>query len=200
MKKIQDQYFIIKKPLADEYPNLKVDKAFARTRFKISMPSPEDGTLKFTNMWRDDNHRDNITETIEDVLFNGVYFLIRDNLYQKFHKKKLYKTGYYPAVYIDDQDQWHEDYWFVTVLNELDCWCRKNSDYDAKNVFFDGSCSINKIVLDEEIINSIPLEERKIFKLGKSMPSRILVHESLANIILSANVTPECLIPLSDYR
>ena len=200
MKKIQDQYFIIKKPLADEYPNLKVDKTFARTRFKISMPSAEDETLKFTNRWRDDNHRDNITETIEDVLFNGVYFLIRDNLYQKFQEKKLYKTGYYPSVYIDDKDQWHEDYWFVTVLNELDCWCRKKSDYDTKNVFSDGSCSINKIVLDEEIINSIPLEKRKIFKLGKSMPSRILVHESLADIILSTNVTPECLISLSDYK
>ncbi len=78
-----------------------------------------------------------------------------------------------------------QEYWFMHIWNELRCLDMDNSELElsrsGNTIFF-----IDKLVLNEDVLESIELQNRKIFALGES-PSRWLVHKSIKDAIMSVN-------------
>ncbi len=76
-----------------------------------------------------------------------------------------------------------QDYWFMHIWNELHCLDMDNSVFEG----FDGTIfSIDKLVLNEDVLESFELQNRKIFVLGES-PSVRFVHKSIKDAIMSVN-------------
>ncbi len=78
-----------------------------------------------------------------------------------------------------------QDYWFMHIWNELHCLDMDNSKLQCsrsgKTIF-----GIDKLVLNEDVLESFELQSRKIFVLGES-PSVRFVHKSIKDAIMSVN-------------
>ncbi|ODS22370.1 hypothetical protein AB835_14555 [Candidatus Endobugula sertula] len=76
----------------------------------------------------------------------------------------------HPAVYIHDDGEWYEDYWFCTFTEEFDCWDRETSEcecvtledyYYDEDVYF-----ISRYRLNEKVLDETPLNKKLLFKMG----------------------------------
>ncbi|MWP49536.1 MULTISPECIES: DUF1629 domain-containing protein [unclassified Gilliamella] len=77
-----------------------------------------------------------------------------------------------------------EDYFCMLVDNDIEVLDKEKSEFTYKYLVY----SVSKFILDREVLNKIPLEERLIF-LPEESPSKILFHETVAKAIMDENPT-----------
>lgn len=198
MSKYNSEYFILKKVEEDAFPNLTPLKDTAGIRFNRRMPEAGQ-VLKFKNRWREDNIATGIKESIDNVLFNGTDILVDEKIKSILFDCNLHKVGYYPAIYISDNERWLENYNFVTIMNKIDAWSRDLSVYDKDNIGVNGKCYISRIILDSSILDETPYEKRLLFKLDSSMINLTLIHKDLLSKI-SQEIDDRIAIPLEKYQ
>ncbi len=78
-----------------------------------------------------------------------------------------------------------QDYWFMHIWNRIHCLDIDNSKLEfsrSGRIIF----GIDKLVLNEDVLESFELQNRKIFVLGESS-SVLLVHKSIKDAIMSVN-------------
>ncbi len=87
-----------------------------------------------------------------------------------------------PAVYIDDHDRMHKNYWFLTFTATFDCWERKTSAFIDEPIDGGGMVlyHVDEFRLDEQLLEKKPLKERLLFKIGGAIDALVTVHEKLA--------------------
>lgn len=91
----------------------------------------------------------------------------------------------------------YPDYFVVYVYNTIKCLDMKHAEY--KTFESNGKIqSINKLILDKEILSKIPLEKRLVFLLGEARSMRIY-HKSIVDAIMAVN--PEGIIfrPIKEW-
>lgn len=95
-----------------------------------------------------------------------------------------------PITIIDRAERKHENYYVLNVYKRIDCMDKEKSVYKL-NPFAKPEENIigkiDKVVLDNEVLKSIPLEERLIYTLGKEgkgNSSVTLFHKSVVDRIL----------------
>ena len=198
MSNLQTEYYVLDKSDQDGLPELSPDEDTSQVLLDTALPTLGK-PLKFTNKWRDKYKQRGIKEVFDKILFYASDVLIEDEIYKTLKVRNILDVSYYPAVYVDDLGNLHENFWFMNVLKMRDCWCRKRSDYMDSSPSSTGKYYIEKIVLDENVLNQVPVEQRLIFKLGGSMIAYTLIHKSLVNVFLSVGVNPESFIPIKDY-
>ena len=77
------------------------------------------------------------------------------------------------------------DYWLIHIYNEIACMDRNLSVYSIDDS--DGRIDdIARLVLDNGILNDIPLEERLVFELSEGS-AMFLYHASVVTAVLSEN-------------
>jgi len=95
----------------------------------------------------------------------------------------------FPAVYIDDNDNFHEDYWYFGFYKELDCLDIDKSDIE--HIDFDDEdiddedevrLEVNKYYLNNHILNSIKEESRLLFKIAKCSKKYVFIHQKLVDV------------------
>ncbi len=84
-----------------------------------------------------------------------------------FRKVPLGEAPLYPAVYIDDENNWHDNYWFLNFYEELDCWDRKLSVIGEDDD--EHESAVYQYYLDAKILDGIPEEKRLLFIMGGQM-------------------------------
>lgn len=73
-------------------------------------------------------------------------------------------------------------YWLLHVFNRIGCIDRQRS---VCKFYSEGDAlSINKLVLDEEVLQEIPLERRNVFRLAEATSTHIF-HESVVERVLA---------------
>ena len=198
MSQYDNEYYVLKKIDEDIYPSLTPLKETTSIRFNRKMPEPGQ-ILKFKNRWKDDNETAGINEDIGSVLFNGVDILVDEEIKEILSTESLHKVGYYPAIYISDEDVWIEDYQGVTILNRSEAWSREKSSYDKENVGINNKYYLSKIVLDQSVLDKIPYEKRQLFKLDSSMVNLTLIHKDLL-MKFSDRIDSRIAIPVATYQ
>jgi hypothetical protein len=193
----EHDYFVLKKVDEDKFPNLVPLKESASLRFNRKLPEPGQ-SLEFHNKWREDNKQAGIKEEIGSILFNGFDVLVNDDIHTALKIESFYNVGFYPSTYIKDDGERLDHYYFLTVVNKIDAWCRTKSIYDADNVAIGNKYYINKIVLDEAVLNNIPLEQRLLFKLDASMLNVTLIHKTLLEKI-QVMIDTRIAVPLAEF-
>jgi len=80
-------------------------------------------------------------------------------------------------------------YWVLHVFNEFQCLDRQRSIYE----FFPGhevALSLDKLVLDERVLQEVPLERRLLFVLAESTATYVF-HRSVVERVLALTPPPE---------
>lgn len=181
----EDEYYFISKPKSSpRLPSLMPDERTAQLNYDFEALPSWQRPLKFFNAWRDDCRKQGIKTLVPPVLFDGTDMVVD-------HKCRLRLVRYgdipnlhiHPAVYVDDQDHQHENYWFLTFTDRFDCWDRKLSDYehDVGPIRL-GGYEFHQIYthkFDRDLMKRTPLEKRLLFKLGGSIDAYIVAHASI---------------------
>lgn len=119
-----------------------------------------------------------IKEKRADVLFDGVTFIVKDHIRMALLALELPTISMHPAVYIDDTETWHEDYWYVAVHQFIACVDRSKSRFMPPRRP-DADLSVGKYSLDDKVLDAISLPERLLFRMGATTDGMVVCHRSL---------------------
>ena len=194
MSKYDEEYYVFRRPIDDLVPFLNPDQNTSNRKYAIGKVEGS-APLNFFNGFKEPN----IKEKIGDILFDASFFLITDAIYKKIASKDL-PLDFTPAIYVDDAEKWHEEYWYARVTQRIDCWCRERSDYSEESIGATGAHHIFEFVLDEKILDKIEEKNRLIFKMDKSAMGNIIVHKSLMEEYLLTENTEEAFTLISEYE
>lgn len=100
-------------------------------------------------------------------------------------------------IYINDEGEWLDDYWFLTFYKTLDCW---DSGRSVVDVFEDDedddlggiepTIEVDKFVLESEVLDEIPKNERLLFKMGGNVSkSYVVVHQKVVDFFENNNIS-----------
>jgi len=163
--------------------------------------------LFFENAYKDRDKKDGIIRPIPDVFLEATVPIINERIYQKLQQFESNITGmqFYPTVLIDDDGNFHENFYCMNFWETLDCWDRKKSNFQkgskermAKHDFYQ-YCIVNKYCLDDKVLDSIPEKKRLIFQMDSGF-KYTFVHKKIADILIDANPTGINLVKVSDFE
>jgi hypothetical protein len=93
-----------------------------------------------------------------------------------------------PAIIRGKKDVEYKDFWVANVYQKMYSFDKDKSEYGRISELTGAWKGIKKIVLDNNLLASVPLEDRLVF-VAKENSSFILYHKSIVDIIMS--VEPE---------
>lgn len=186
MSVYDDDYYLIRMDVDDErIPYLKPDENSAPRRFLRNGPPPGSPPMIFFNADKEDNIRSGIVINTPPILFAGFDLVVHQDIRDKLLLTTVRDLYMHPAVYIDDRDKWHEDYWYLTFSKGIDCWDRETSEYNRGSPIPVGGevlFEVHSFRLDAKVLDNIQLEDRLLFMMGGAINSVVFVHKSLRSI------------------
>ena len=130
-------------------------------------PLPED--LQFGDYHSLSEHAPAISERMKDVL-------------ESFNLKDV---QFVPAVILDEDEEEHEGYYIIRVHNLIKCMDKKLSTWEEDEDTEPGKVDrINKLVLDNEVLDKIPLEDRLVFAAWEN-DLKVCYHYSVVEKLLA---------------
>ncbi|MDO9006088.1 MAG: hypothetical protein Q7V20_21805 [Aquabacterium sp.] len=209
MNDFDNQYFFVLQPRDDEktvdvLPFLTPDESTAKLPFQYEVLPVGSKPLVFINGLKEmgKKYGYSFVRTPPSVLFAGNHPVVSGEIRDKLLKFDLPNLALQPAMYIDDWGKWHEDYWYMTFLDRLDCWDRQASDYEQgiEPIRLGGFelYQIYRFSLDEDVLKKVPLTERTIFQMGGAQEGFVVAHQSVAAVFRSAGNGAQVL-SITDY-
>jgi hypothetical protein len=202
MSKYDDEYFFIRSDDDNErLPALTPDTNTNERRYAQQRPAPGSAPLIFTNGWKEEFAARRVKDEVADILFEGVNFIVRDHIRERLLALEIPHLYMHPAVYIDDLGNWHEDFWFVGITKEFDCWDRATSAYAKKQMTIGSETlySMYTYSLNSDLLDQTPLPERLLFQMGGTLDGRITCHVSLAALFRGNGKNGARLQAIRDY-
>jgi hypothetical protein len=210
MEGFDSEYFIVIKPRQDFedrnlLPRLTPDDDTAALPFRYKAIPFGSKPLVFVNgfkeRWAEQNRE--AIRVLPPILFNGSNPVVHTPIRDKLLHLNIPNLEIQPAIYIDDWDKWHENYWYLTFTERLDCWSRKRSDYEKNHgvEVEPGEIwrSVHEFRLDNDKLRKIPLEERLLFQMGGTTDAFIFAHTSLAHLFDRNGKSGAQVLALQDY-
>lgn len=181
---LNNKYYKVNVAPGNEFPYLKMNKNSRNdleNGYKVGVDSP----LKFTNGWRKENKDEGVIERVGEVLFFGSKIIIseriRDNIIELAGGVGI-NAKFYPAIYINDNDEWCENYWYVDVLSSIDCWDKDRSKFreieDAGEFYYD----VKEFILSEKELDLEADAGKMIFRLSGNVKPPLVINGALFNI------------------
>jgi hypothetical protein len=197
MNKYNGEYYIAC-PVAGEDENvlLKPDNKTSKSGYRTQVLSPG-RPLFFTNAYPMYIPKGK-TERITDVMFNGAYMVVNENIKEYLSGFNINSLQIYPAVYVDLNNKLHENIWFLNFYETLDCWDREESSYDDDSKLLPPS--IDKFSLDQDVLDEIPEENRLMFVMGGLDDKYVFIHEKVVNFLQEIHASGIRLIPVVEYE
>lgn len=202
MASYDQDYYFIRKPRKDPKVPFLVPDANTENRHFENKPEPVGSPpLVFLNGYKKENKKSGINARTTDIMFVGADFIVSTAMRDKLVVRDLPNVFMHPAIYIDDKDKWHEDYWFLTFPETFDCWDRKTSRYDKEapiEVDDEKIYGVSSYRLDPVVMEKTPLEKRLLFKMGGDLSNYIVCHQSLLSIFRAGGDSGANILALSE--
>lgn len=187
----REEYYFLLQPRDDEkdvdvLPFLTPDETTAKLPYQYALLPPGSKPLIFVNGERESNLKYGISviKTPPPVLFAGNHPLVNSQIREKLICLDLPNVALQPAIFIDDWGKWHEDYWYLTFLERLDCWSRTNSEYEKGEPPLElGGFELHQVYrfgLSEQVLGSINKKHRLLFQMGGTQEGFVVAHQSVA--------------------
>ncbi|GAA5645946.1 imm11 family protein [Vibrio proteolyticus] len=153
----------------------------------------------FTNGYRDEDLAKGISRPIKQAHLSSTYPVITNEIKNALRGIENELFQFYPAVILDDNDTYNEDYWVFNVFHKMDVLDIDNCAIRRINPNREGQ-KIQKYFLSDNKLDKIPLSERLVFKPKFSNISHIIVHETVVNIFQKHDVDTLNFIKISDWE
>ena len=97
----------------------------------------------------------------------------------------IFGVQFIPAVIRNELNgDVYEGYYIIHVFNQIECLDREKAKYTTSDLMKYGISEINKLVLDQKVLEKIPLEKRLVFYLKESISKRIY-HKSIVDAVMA---------------
>ena len=202
MSDFTKEYFFIRRDEKNKrLPILKADKDTGERRYYYQPVPIGSAPFIFFNGFKEEFKRSGIHDQVADVLFAGAQFIVRDSIREKLLALEIPGLRIHPAVYIDDSNNRHEDFWFVGFQDEFDCWDRQRSVYDPDplEIGDEKMYSVYTYVFDDNLLARTPLQQKLLFKMGSTDDKWIVCHQSIAGLFRQSGQSGVALIPVGEY-
>ncbi|MGA4604297.1 imm11 family protein [Pseudoalteromonas maricaloris] len=200
-----DQYYIILKKYSEVTLHLTALQKSADRDYEFEQLVWGQEPLFFENSYKQEDIKRNIKRPIPTVMLNMVTPIISSRIRERLKFFNFVGMQLYPAVYIDDGGNYHEDYWCMNFWQELDCWDREKSKTEKAtkeelaDPYFMSRIDVYKYHLDSEVLDKTPEEERLIFKQAGGL-KYVFVHQKIADIFFEEKATGVSLVKVSDFE
>ena len=201
MPKFDNDYFFIHSQPDERIPIMTADKDTGARPYRSSRLPPGEKPLIFHNGYYE-TQRENRIKPMNpppEILFSGFNIMVKSDVREALLPYEIPNLSMYPAIYIDHKDVWHEGYWFLTFLEEFDCWDRQNSEFDNEDEDLldeDDGYYVYRYSLNDELLENTPLAARRLFLMGKTMRPVVTVHRSIAHLFKRSGAD---LVPLTEW-
>ena len=199
MSKYNDQYYIVTKPYNEETIYLKSLKKTSNRDYEYKQMIFGQEPLFFENAYKDEDKKDGIIRPIKNLHMNGNFMLVDTKIKNKLEDFEINNFQLYPAVIIDDNDKYNEGFWFFNIYNHFTALDLDKSDIDD----FDPDEKKHDVIqasLSDDILDTIPEENRLIFREYKWLGGYTIVHQRIVDIFNEAGVTTATFTKLSEFR
>ena len=195
------QYYILRSPDGHSVPHLSADPDTLRRTSSYTPHPVGSSPLVFRNGWKGRNREGGVKDVVTPILFHATNPVVRTPLCEALLDLQLPHVHMHPAIYIDDRDTWHKDYWYVTFSKLFDCWDRALSDTSKNFVESNGQrrYDVYEYVFDEALLDKTPLEERLLFQMGGTISEFVFCHESIVKLFQQDRPNGAKLVLASEY-
>lgn len=198
MSDLNQEYYFAFRPDDDAYPILRADSQANLRKYqysKLSFGAP----LTFSNGFRDEVIDQGITEVIEGILNDAPFYLVNNLLRDELDRFPTRGMQLYPAIYIDNADHWHENYWFTNFYASMDVLDWDQSEFeliDGEGVAEDDYV-FDRIVLDSKKLSEIPEKERMLVHVAKL--GDVIIHQKIVDFVLQHNIGGVNFFKVADF-
>lgn len=200
MSKFDQDYFFVLKERDERLPFMTPDDDTSRKPYTSELLPLHAKPLVFHNGSLEYQQQNRIlpSDPPPELLFHGSDILVKDSLRDKLLSLEIPNLAIQPAIYIDHNNKWHEDRWYLTFLERFDCWDRNSSSYRDRDFEPDEepAYKVRRYSLNDELLERTPIAARRLFKMGGTTMGFVVVHVSIAaHFRLSGAV----LVPIAEY-
>lgn len=186
----QDYFFMQPAETISNLPFLQPDDATVDRKFEYEAQLVGSPPLVFHNANKAEYQHDGIPslKNMPPILFRGNDILVSTEIRRDLVALKVENLSTHPAIYVDDDGDWHEDFWFCTFEKRFEC-------LDLEESVSIGSIRVNRgkpnekrryditeHYFDSKIMDDTPLEKRFLFKLGGTIDAYITCHKSIKHL------------------
>ncbi|WP_345889271.1 imm11 family protein [Shewanella algae] len=199
MKNYNDEYYIAFRPSGDNQIYIKPDINTAKRQYHFKQLVYGEKPLFFLNGFKgEDKNRWPLT----DLFVDSAGLLINKEVKLKMDNYDIDGMQIYPSIYIDDNNVWHENYWYLGFYKELDCLDRDNSSietFDFDDDDDDELLEVKKFSLDGRVLEKIAENERLIFKIANCSKSYLFFHQKVVDFIVQRKLSGVRFIKVVDF-
>lgn len=124
--------------------------------------------------------------------------VISERLKNVLEGLNLRDMQFLPAIIRDNRDDEHEGFFIIHIYNLVRCMDKEKSKWRPSPWNEGDAIGVDKLVLDNEVLDAIPLEERLVFRLGE-LDTHALYHQSVIEKILEIEPKGLTVYRLSGY-
>ncbi|MCG9597696.1 hypothetical protein L1D15_13300 [Vibrio sp. Isolate25] len=161
MNNYNDVYYLLKGvPFQEKFLELKASKNTGRRNHTFEKLDYGDGPAFFDNAYKGE-----VPFHLSDAQLDGIYPVVSEKIASVIKHFNIDGFQLFPAVIVDDDGEWHEEFYFFNFYRSLDCVDFQNSvvrNYSpAKR-----NNTVLQYQLDENVLDAIPEENRLMIKLA----------------------------------
>lgn len=203
MNKYNEQYYIAEMPFGEEQLFIKPDRKTAERGYHYKRVPIGEAPFFFLNSNRECDIENGCKWPVTDILIDGSDLLVGGKIREELMKYDIDGMQLYPSVYMDDDNNWHENFWFLNFFKKYHYWDKNESvvriDEDEE-VDEDEDVSVRRYSLDEQKLDEIPEESRLMFKMGGATVAYIFVHQKIVDFIVNNNYKGVRFFKVSEFK
>ena len=199
MSNYEAQYYMVDEVYNDETLYLKSTKNTGRRDYSFKKMNFGEEPLFFENAYKDEDLKRKVTRPIKTAHMNITKVIVNDKIKKRLENFKVRNFQLFPSVIIDDQEQYHEGYWFFNIYNKLEVLDFEKSEirrYKPEREFH----NVEKFALRADVLDKIPEEERLIFRINGLDRLLTFVHQKVVDIFEEEGVETLNFYKLSEYH
>lgn len=201
MKKYDEVYYIAKKPFGENQLYIKADLKTAERGYHYKKVPLGEAPFFFQNSYKEEDKKKGNKWALTEVLLVGSNLLVCDKIRDELKTYEIEGMQLYPSVYIDDENNWHENYWFLNFYEDFYYLDKNQSIVDIdEDDDEDDDIEVFKYSLDVQKLNQIPEERRLLFKMGGATDAYIFVHQKIVDFIINNNFKGVRFFKVSEFE
>jgi len=201
MSELQQQYYIPFRANTENKLFLTKDEKSKRNFYFFKKFNLVDGPMVFLNNYKEENLKMGIKTQLPDIFLDFGLMLIPKEFMVFLRRFNIHGLQLFPAVYIDDDEQWHENLSMVNIFEGIDCLDKEKSEIDYDPDLWDEGdrLIVDEIVFSDVVLRAIPEDQRLIFKMKNVQMPHLYCHQRVVDYIRQQNYTGIIFVKASDY-
>ncbi|MGF1743316.1 hypothetical protein L4C34_20180 [Vibrio profundum] len=196
MNTFEDEYyFLIDTPFRKSFLELVGIKGAGDRFYEWAQLDYGDGPLFFGQAFKEA-----MPFKLSNVQMDGGVPVVCKKIAEVIDQYNIDGFQLFPSIIVDDNGEWHEDFYYFNCYEELDCVDFKKSeveDYEPDSLM---GHVVLKFKLRADVLEAIEEEKRMVIMLGNVLGPSLLVHKKLVDQLAQFNIEAFTFYKASEYE